>query len=266
MLVEERRTRLLDLVRQRGFASLPDLSRELEVSESTVRRDLDHLERIGQARRTHGGVFYTGAAPRLPPFEERQPAEWDKKQLIAEAVSGMIADGETVLIDGGTTTYEVARRLVGRPLQVVTNSLPVANLFASDSQTDLVILGGYVYPRTGVALGPYADTMLEQIRVQKTVLSVGGVTSEGFFNSNVLLVNTERAMIRAADEVIVAVDSTKFGRQNLAFLGQLAEADCVVVDDDLPPHWQQQLAQAGIRLTLALTPQAPGDTADRRDS
>src|SRR5581483_5044278 len=154
MLAEERRTRLLELVRQQGFAALPELAGQLQVSESTVRRDLEVLEEAGAAKRTHGGVFYAGSSPKLPHFDERQPAQWDKKRAIATRAVELIANGDTVLLDGGTTTYEVARLLVDRPLQIVTNSLPVANLFASNSNTDLVLLGGYVYPRTGVSLGP----------------------------------------------------------------------------------------------------------------
>lgn len=251
MLVEERRNRLLELVRERGFASLPELSRTLEVSESTIRRDLDHLEKTGAAKRTHGGVFYTGASPQMPPFEERAPNHWEKKKAIAEKAAELIEDGDTVLFDGGSTTYEVARRVVGRRLQVVTNSLPVANLFAADGAVDLVLVGGFVYPRTGVALGPYADAVLEQIHVRKTIMSVGGVTEQGFYNSNVLLVTTERAMIRAADEVIVVADSTKFGHPNLAFLAKLEDVHRVVVDHEIGAGWQAKMEAAGLKVTVA---------------
>ncbi len=170
------------------------------------------------ARRTHGGVFYVGP---LPGFAEHEPAEWDKKKLIAAEAVKMIEDGDTLLLDGGSTTYEVARLLVGRPLQVVTNSLPVANLFASNTNCDLVLLGGYVYPRTGVMLGPYANEMLTRLSVRRTVLSVAGLNERGFYNSNLLLVETERAMMRAAEETIVVADSSKFGHQSLAHLAAL---------------------------------------------
>src|SRR5437867_4117125 len=136
MLAEERRTRLLELIRLRGFASLPDLAGELQVSESTVRRDLEVLEDSGTAKRTHGGVFYTGASPKLPHFDHREPGQWEKKQAIALAALALIREGDTLLLDGGTTTYELARLLVGRKLQIVTNSLPVANLFASNNNAD----------------------------------------------------------------------------------------------------------------------------------
>lgn len=250
-IVEERRSRLLELVRERGFAALPDLADLLDVSESTVRRDLEALEEGGQARRTHGGVFYTGASPKLPHFDQLQPAQWDKKRAIARLAAELIEDGDTVLLDGGTTTYEVARLLVGRPLQIVTNSLPTANLFASNANTDLVLLGGYVYPRTGVSLGPYANEMLKRLNVRRTVLSVAGINDRGFYNSNLLLVETERAMMQAAEEVIVVADSTKFGHQSLAHLAPLEEAGWLVVDDGITPQWKRKIESAGVRLHVA---------------
>jgi len=251
VLAEERRTRLLELVRTRGFAALPDLADALKVSESTVRRDLEHLEDAGAAKRTHGGVFYTGTSPKLPHFDERQPAEWDKKRAIAVRAGELIDNGDTVLLDGGTTTYEVARLLVGRPLQVVTNSLPVANLFAASANTDLVLLGGYVYPRTGVSLGPYANEMLERLNVRKTVLSVSGINDRGCFNNNLLLVETERAMMQAAEEVIVVADSTKFGHHSLAHLCGLEEINHFVVDSEISQDWRSKLLAAGTDLLVA---------------
>src|SRR5215475_16222604 len=248
VVVDERRNRLLELVRLRGFASLPELAEELGVSESTVRRDLDYLEESGSAKRTHGGVFYTGSSPQLPHFEESQPAQWELKKAIARRAAELIDAGDSLLLDGGTTTYEVARMLVGKPLQIVTNSLPVANLFASHGVTDLVLLGGYVYPRTGVTLGPYANDQLAQLNVRKTVLSVAGVNERGFYNSNLMLVETERAMMHAADQVIVVADSTKFGRQSLAHLCPLGAVQTLVVDDQLTPAWQERIKAAGVEL------------------
>lgn len=252
---DNRRDTILNLVRVRGFASLPDLAEELRVSESTIRRDLDHLEEAGQAKRTHGGVLYTGPSPKLPYFEDRQTAEWDRKKAVAEVAANLIQDGDTLLLGGGSTVYELAQLLVRRPLQIVTNSLPVANLFASSSETDLVLLGGYVYPRTGVALGPYANNMLTQLNVRRTISSTGGITEKGFYNSNLLLVETERAMMQAADEVIVIADSTKFGHQSLAHTCELSAVDRLIVDDGLDAKWQKPLRDANVELLLAKPPQ-----------
>ncbi len=239
------------MIRSRGFASLPELVEELHVSESTIRRDLDHLEDTGTARRTRGGVYYTGPSPKLPHFDESQPAQWDKKKLIAAEAVKLIDEGDTLLLDGGSTTYEVARLLVGRRLQVVTNSLPVANLFATNANCDLVFVGGYVYPRTGVSLGPHANEMLRRINVRRTILSVSGANERGFYNNNLLLVEAEQAMMRAADEVIVVADSTKFGCQSLAHLCPLDAIQHAVVDDEIAAEWQQRLTEARVELHLA---------------
>jgi DeoR/GlpR family transcriptional regulator of sugar metabolism len=249
-MAEVRRSRLLEMVRLRGFASLPDLASELAVSESTIRRDLDYLEETGVAQRTHGGVFYTGPSPKLEHFDQRQKTHWEKKRQIAEAASRLIEDGDTILLDGGSTTYELARLLVNRPLQVVTNSLPVANLFAS-SHADLVIIGGCVHGRTGVSLGPYANEMLAELNVRRAVLSVAGLNEKGYYNGNLLLVETERAMIKAADEVVIVADSTKFGRTNLARVGELSEADILVVDNEVTDEWRKKIEEAGVKLIVA---------------
>ena len=251
MDVEARRSRLLELVRSQGFAGLPNLSDLLKVSESTVRRDLDFLEQQQVVRRTHGGVFYTGPSPKLPQFDQRQNANWNMKQAIARSAVALIGDGETVLLDGGSTTYELAQLLVGQSVQVVTNSLPVGTLFAGSDTADLVMVGGYVHARTGVLLGPYANQMLAELKVQKAVLSVAGMNESGFYNSNLLLVETERAMMAAADEVIVLVDSTKFDRSSLAHLCDLGDIDTLVVDDQITEAWQQRLQDAGVNVVIA---------------
>jgi DeoR family fructose operon transcriptional repressor len=257
-LTEERRVRLLEMVRLRGFAALPDLAEEFDVSESTVRRDLDHLEEQGSARRTHGGVFYTGPSPKLQHFEQRQQAQWEQKRSIADSASRLIEDGDTVLLDGGSTTYELARLLVRRPLQVVTNSLPVASLF-TNSDVDLVLIGGYVHTRTGVCLGPYANQMLGELNVRRTLISVAGVNDNGYYNSNLLLVGTEQAMMAAADEVIVLADSSKFGHSSLAHLCDLSAIDILVVDNEISEDWRSKILSAGVKLVVT----GPTDNTDK---
>lgn len=249
-MVEERRNRLLEFVRQRRFASLPELVEAMQVSESTIRRDLEQLEEQDSVKRIHGGVLYAGSTPKLPHFESRGPARWDQKRAIARCTAQMIENGDTVLLDGGSTTFEVARLLVGRPLHVVTTSLPVANLFASDPGSDLVVIGGNICPRSGVAQGPIAEDMISRLRVGKTVLSVAGISEEGFFNNNLLLVETERAMMKAADLVIVVADSSKFGRQSLAHLCELGAPDRLVVDDEVTEAWKARL-DAELDLVIA---------------
>ncbi len=250
-MVEERRHNLLELVRTQGFASLPDLAERLQVSESTVRRDLAHLEQDGLARRTHGGAFYAGPSPDLSHFRSRQASEWSKKRAIARVAAALVEEVDSLLLDGGSTTYELAQLLAGRPLQVVTNSLPVANLFSSRPEVELILVGGYLHSRSGVLLGAYAEEMLAALRVRTAVISAAGVTESGLYNSNHMTASTQRAMIAAADEVLLVADSTKFGHQSIAPVCKLNDIDRVVVDSQLDEEWHEPLAGAGVELSLA---------------
>ncbi len=253
MLVETRRRQLLELINRRGFATLEDLVATLSVSESTVRRDLEALDQAGAIKRTHGGAVCTAEVRAMPALDDRATAATREKQAIGRVAAGLVDDGETVLLDGGTTTLEVARWLIGRPIQVVTNSLPIAQLLAPDKETDLILIGGYVYPRTGVAMGPIALASLEGIRVGMTIMGAGGIVPEGVFNSNSVLVETERQMMRCAQRVVVVADSTKFGRLSLTKLCDLSEIDDLVTDSALSPTARALLEAAGVKIHAAAT-------------
>jgi DeoR family fructose operon transcriptional repressor len=251
MLVEGRRKQVLELVKGRGFITLTDLAREVGVSESTARRDLDHWEGRGVLKRIHGGAMSAEDGQGLPALEARANTQVAAKRRIARTAASRVRDGEAILLDGGTTTLEFARCLIGRPLQIVTNSLPIANLFANSHETDLVILGGYVYPATGVALGPLTIQMMKSLHVQQAFLSVAGITAKGLFNSNPLLVETERHMMRSADEVTVLADHTKVGRQALAYLCAVSAIDTLIIDHELSPGQRKLLRNAGARCVIA---------------
>jgi len=251
LTTDQRRGELRRIVQTQGFASLADLADSLQVSESTIRRDVESLERQGDAKRTHGGVFWTGSAAEMRVFDNRGDSASVQKKAIAAVAAQRIQDGETILLDGGSTTYELARQLVLRPLQIVTNSLPVANLLSGCERIDLVMIGGCVHHKTGVTMGPMADSQLAALRVDKAFLSVAGIDEDGFYNSNMLLVETEKMMKRVAKETIIIAHSQKFGRASLSKLCALNEVAAVVTDAELLPSWQQVLINANIDLTLA---------------
>jgi DeoR/GlpR family transcriptional regulator of sugar metabolism len=252
MLAETRRRILLDLVARQGFATLDELVRAVGVSESTVRRDLEALNLGGQVKRTHGGAVYPGEARGLPAFEDRAATAAAEKQAIGRAAAALLDDGDTVLLDGGTTTLEVARALVGRPMQVVTNSLPIAQLLASSATVDLILIGGFVYPRTGVALGPLAVATMQGIRVKTAILGAGGIVADGIYNHNLLLVETERQMMACGQDVMIVADGSKFGRQALARLCGLDEVRHLVVDPGLPDDYRGLIESAGVQIHIAV--------------
>src|SRR5690349_970838 len=137
MLIEERQARLQTLLAQRGMSDLETLCAELSVSQSTVRRDLDAMESQGLVRRTHGGVIWVGDrnnSTRPYAFDQRMAVQIDAKRKIARAAAKLVGDGQTILLDGGTTTFHLAEELLGRSLQIVTNSLPIANRFINDER------------------------------------------------------------------------------------------------------------------------------------
>jgi DeoR/GlpR family transcriptional regulator of sugar metabolism len=251
MIADERRSRLAEIILQRGYVSLSELTEELGASESTIRRDLEALDQAGMIRRTHGGAVAAADSLSIPAFEQRTRIATKEKRLIGRAAAALIRDGETVLIDGGTTTFEVARQLVGRPVQVVTNSLPVAALLAGDRKVDLTVVGGYVYPRTAVAVGPLARKCLTELHARRLIFSPAGITEQGMFNSNALLVETELRMMQAVDEVIVVADHTKFGQRSLVFLCELGRVHKLVSDPGLADQYRELVRNAGVELIIA---------------
>ena len=246
-----RRKRIVELVARGGFVSLGELTAELGASESTIRRDLEALEQAEAIRRTHGGAVPAGDAPSIPAFEDRGRVSASEKRIIGAAAARLIGDGETVLLDGGTTTFDVARHLMGHALQVVTNSLPIAYLLAGDQRIDLTLIGGSVHPRTGVAVGRMAAQSLESVHARRLIMSVAGITERGFFNSNTLIVETELQMMRVVDEVVVVADHTKFGQQSLSFLCELGRVQRIVSDAALSDKHRRMIEEAGLQLIVA---------------
>jgi DeoR/GlpR family transcriptional regulator of sugar metabolism len=248
VLVDERRQTILQIIENKGFVSLNQLVDLLGTSDSTIRRDLEVLDGIGQIRRTRGGAAYIGES--LTSFDVRRTRAREQKERIAETAASFVQTGETIILDGGTTTLEVARHLAGRSLQVVTNSIPIVNVLVNSPETELIVIGGFLYPKTGVNLGPIAVEALKSIHARRLFISVGGITAASLFNSNALLVETERQMIEAAEEVIVVSDSSKLGHSALAQLCSLQAVDRLIVDAGITEEWRQIVQRAGVELTV----------------
>lgn len=249
MLLDQRRGSIREFVETKGFVSLQEIAESVGVSESTVRRDLEYLDRTGQIRRTRGGA--AGVGESLPAFDDRQNQALTEKQRVGRKVGELIQAGETILLDGGTTTLHVAKHLAGKGVQVVTNSVPIVNHLMSVPGVELVVLGGYLYPRTGVVLGPLTVEALRSLKVRRLIIGVGGITEEGLFNQNSLLVETQKQMLDAADEVILATDSSKFGHSELVPLCPLSRVHKLVVDSGLSDRWRDVVRKHGIELVIA---------------
>ena len=231
------------------------LSGELSVSQSTVRRDVQTLVKQGLVRRTHGGVIWIGErnaeSARPYAFDQRMNFRLDEKRAIAQAARSLVKPGDTILLDGGTTTYYFARELLGANVQLVTNSLPIADLFRNDENVELIITGGLMYPRYGVLLGPLAVSMLATIHPKTLFLSVAGICDGSLYNQNQLLVEAELRMMQQAQQIVLLADSSKFGQQALARLCALNEIDIVVSDREISADDRSAIRTAGCRLVIA---------------
>jgi DeoR/GlpR family transcriptional regulator of sugar metabolism len=250
--IDDRRSKVFELLASKGFAKLTEIVQTLNVSESTARRDLEVLEEQGLARRTHGGAILTkDTAGHRMAFSERQSAAVPQKQAIARAVSELIGPDQTIMLDGGTTCYEVARALHGRRISVITNSVPIASLLSTDLATEVTLVGGYVYPRTGVTIGATAEAALAELHASQLVLSCAGVAPEGIFNANQMMVDVERAMMRAVDRVILAVDHTKLGKRAVVKLCEFGAVGVIVTDADVDIVTRGWLDSLGVRIIYA---------------
>jgi len=250
--IEARRAKAAEMLSERGVISLAELSLALDVSDSTVRRDLEALEQTGVAHRTHGGAVCTAyPAAHLLGFADRQTTNLAGKKAIASAVGELIEERQTIIIDGGTTCYQVAMELAGRDLCVVTNSVPIAALLYADMRAEVTLVGGYLYPRTGVALGPSALGQLDRLHASVLVMSCAGVTPDGVFNINQMMVDIERKMMHVADRVILAVDHSKFGRRGLAKICSPEEIDVVVTDEGASAEDRKSFQAKDVQLIVA---------------
>ncbi|MEO3754212.1 DeoR/GlpR family DNA-binding transcription regulator [Streptomyces sp. B6B3] len=270
---------ILEMVRANGAVSLRELARVVQTSEVTVRRDVRALEAEGLLDRRHGGAVLPGGFTRESGFPQRAMAATAEKAAIAELAAGLVQDGEAVVVGAGTTTQELARRLARVPgLTVVTNSLLVAQALAHANRVEVVMTGGTLRGSNYALVGSGAEQSLQGLRVSRAFISGAGLTAErGLSTSNMLAASVDRALVRAAAEVVVLADHTKLGTDTM-FQTVPTEAIAHLVTDQPPPECDRAgtqlelLADSGMRISVAGQGQQPGgkhgpgiDPAARRD-
>ncbi len=258
MRPEERRKQIEAYLQKVEFASLEELAHHVGASRSTIRRDLALLEAAGLIRRTYGGARILNPKSDEFAFVARDGRQVAEKEAIAKQVVKLLQPGQTILVDAGTTTYHVARYLEPLRPQIITNSLPVATLFAGTPTVEMVVTGGVLYPRLGVLLGPLTVEALKHMHADVAVMGAGGITEEGITNSHSLLIDVQRAMMKAAEKVIFCLDHTKLGKSSIAYLCDLAEVDLLVTDSKADPSIVERLRKKGLEVLLApLSEEAP---------
>lgn len=244
-IVKARREKLAELLRQHQYLPLAQVCERLGISEATARRDLAALAEDQAITRTRGGAVYEYNR-RFPSFRERLAERPEAKRRLAEAARALIAPGQTVWLDGGTTLHALAQALVERPIEgltIVTNNLPAAELLSDHEAAAVHLLGGQYYHRSSILLGGKAMASLRAWRFELAFLGAEGLTREGLWNSVDDVAAMERAVAQIAERTVVCLDATKVGRKAPAFLLPVADVDHVLTDAS-----PEVLAGAGVRL------------------
>jgi DeoR/GlpR family transcriptional regulator of sugar metabolism len=243
---------IMNALRTNDSVSVAELATEHGVSEMTIRRDLDDLAQQGVVRRVRGGALSLLLRGEEPPFPVREWEALEAKQRIGAEVAALIADGEAVLLDGGTTVLEVARALLDRRLTVLPLALQAVTLLVSAPRVRLVLPGGEVRPGELNFAGTLTETSIRALRFDTAVIGCCGLSSEqGLTAHDLPEVAVKRAAIAAARRVIVACDSGKFARTAFGAVCPISALDVVVTDDGLPREQHDALTAAGVTVRLA---------------
>ncbi len=249
MLTAERRRHILEILAADQRAEVAELAARFEVSESTIRRDLESLARDGAIERTRGGAV---PALRLEPsYAQKRRSHGVEKLAIARAAARLVERGASVLLDAGTTTLEVARALRGvRDLTVATTSLPIALELADRAR--VIVVGGALKERTVALVGPLAERAIEQLHVDVAFVGTNGVAvGAGFTTPTWEEASVKARMIAAATTAVVVADGSKIGQITFARICGLDEVHLLVTDESAPAAEVAALRTAGLRVEIA---------------
>ena len=247
MLAGQRQMLILEEVRRRGAVRVSELTELLDVSDMTIRRDLDVLATSGLVEKVHGGAT---ARERLstdePGFEAKSHRQLEEKEAIAQAASRLVEPGQAIGITAGTTTWRLAHEIRHVPdLTVVTNSIQVANVFHREPRPDLtVVLTGGVRTPSDALVGPVAVNTLRSLHVDMLFMGVHGITEDGGLTTpNLLEAETDRALVSIAERVVVVADHTKWGVHGLSRIARLDEVHVLISDARLPEEARTTLSE-----------------------
>lgn len=248
MRLHKRQNDILASVRSRGACSIVELAAELRVSDETIRRNIKPLVREGLVEKVHGGIVLSQKQEPEPPFEKRMQEQVEAKQQISSRVAAIIADGDSIMLDTGSTTAYVARALdAHRNLSVVTNCTEIARTLAREPSNRVHLCGGALRADDWATFGSAAIDFVRQFHVNYAILSIGGVTDQGsFMDYHLEEAEFSRAVIEQAKQVIVVADHSKFGNPNFIKVCDFDAVDMVVVDRPPPPPMRAAFDEAGV--------------------
>ncbi len=253
MLPQRRHAEILQCLARDGSASIAALCEQLSTSPATIRRDLIWLEGEGVLTRVHGGaVIVVDRMGHERPFAQVAHERTDAKDVLARAAANLVQDGDTVLLDIGTTTHRVAAHLHGRPVTVLTSNLAVYEELADDTAVELILLGGAVRRNYRSMVGFLTEDALRQVRADHVFLGTSGVRGDGsVMDDTVVQVPLKRAMVAAGDHVVLLADNDKFPGSGLARVCGPGELDIVVTNKGANEATLAALRDADVEVLLA---------------
>ena len=252
LLNEERRREIVELLVRDGRVLVKDLARKFRTSQITIRKDLIFLDGQGIIQRTHGGALPVQAGALLDPtLREKEKLHRKQKALIAQAAVRMVEEGQSVLLDSGTTTTAIARALKDMArLTVITNAINIAAELAG-THIEVILTGGMLRKNSFSLVGPLAERTLRQLSADILFLGVDGFdTSAGLFTPNLLESEVNRTMVEIARRTIAVCDSSKFGRRSLCNIMPVSAVHEVITDRQAPKADLMALKEAGVKVNL----------------
>jgi len=253
MMAEERRTQILQIVRTEGRARVNELANRFSSSAVTIRNDLNELHQRGLVLRSHGGAVLPDTILRESPVHERLKTHAEEKRRIGALAATLINDGETIILDSGTTTLEIARQIKNKQgLQVITNGVNIAAELLDAREVQTFIVGGTLRVDSASIVGRSTEEMFEQFSADKLFLSGAGCDPDfGVSGANLEETMVNRAMLRIAREIILVADASKFSKRSMVRIAPFSEIDTVISDTGLREEMQEKVRGLGCNLILA---------------
>jgi DeoR family transcriptional regulator of aga operon len=252
LLIEERRRRICELLREDGRVTVDALATRFGTSQVTIRADLSTLESAGALTRTHGGALLREETDE--PLGVKQLQHHAEKVRIAQAAVALIHEGETIILDSGTTTAEIARAIRKAELQsinVITNALNVAALLMDVPAVRLIVPGGILRPESNSLSGPMAEAALANLRADRLYLGADGLDSEiGVMTPHLGEAELNAKMIRISQQVVVVADSSKLLRRNIALIAKVEQIHMLITDRAAPAEAVDELRRRGVEVRL----------------
>lgn len=253
MLANHRRDKILEFLREDGSAKVLDLAKLFKVTEVTIRQDLEKLEKGGLIVRGHGGAFLKDMTNQVKGFTLSHQENMDRKEMIARKCLEFIESGDTIILDSGSTTTEIAKKLKGmKQLTVITNALNIALMLGAEPGIEVIVTGGEFKPPTLSLTGEKAADFFKGLNVQKLFLATAGISlRSGLTYPSISDLVVKKAMIDAADTTYLVADSTKIGKTALASLGALSLIDYIITDPGIEEKHRQVFRDHEIELIIA---------------